>query len=258
MGTIEDMAKRRSKTKGPRKPAGWLPQRVTPQRLRDGWVGPSKTTIRLVRPAEADAVVDLLRLAGEEPEPTVATSIRAEQIATVLGRALDQTPRVLVEDLKTAVRNGGGSLLELSVGLGLLLVSVDDDGAVIGALLAHPPVGFLTQLEERGVPTGRTLAAYLAVAKVKALAVTPSARGKGIGAALLRRCGQVYWQCGYHLLFGQFDPAKDGGLADFYSKQGFTVAPKDGGIDMEVIFGLPVTLHTEGKEQAFYRWRHNT
>jgi N-acetylglutamate synthase-like GNAT family acetyltransferase len=46
-------------------------------------------------------------------------------------------------------------------------------------------------------------------AKIKAVAVRDDARGRGIGAALLKRCVQVYWQLDYMLLFGEFETGRD-------------------------------------------------
>lgn len=181
-------------------------------------------------------------------------AIRRDSVAVFLKRALDQTPQVLTTELESVIRCGGDRLLELATGLGLVLVAVDPEGQIVGALLAHPPSGFLSRLVEQGLPWPHMLVAHTAVAKVKALAVAPSARKSGIGGALLRRCSQVYWQCGYLLMFGQFASERQG-LGDFYAKQGFTVVPAGAGIDMQVIFGRPVWLHPDGDEQGFFRWR---
>ncbi|MET9513187.1 GNAT family N-acetyltransferase [Streptomyces flavidovirens] len=37
---------------------------------------------------------------------------------------------------------------------------------------------------------------------IKALAVAENARGQGLGAALLKRCAQLYWQLDFMLLYG--------------------------------------------------------
>ena len=61
----------------------------------------------------------------------------------------------------------------------------------------------------------------LKYAKIKALAVREDARGRGTGAALLKRCVQVYWQLDCMLLFGKFETTRD--LGPYYTRQGFTV-----------------------------------
>lgn len=61
----------------------------------------------------------------------------------------------------------------------------------------------------------------LTYAKVKAVAVSEDARGRGIGAALLKRCVQLYGQLDYTLLFGEIDTGRD--LRPYYTRQGFTV-----------------------------------
>ncbi|MEV1175746.1 hypothetical protein [Nonomuraea sp. NPDC049784] len=43
-------------------------------------------------------------------------------------------------------------------------------------------------------------------AKIKAVAVAETERHRGIGAALLKRCRQVYVHCGYLLLYGAMPP----------------------------------------------------
>lgn len=254
LGTIAPMAKQRSKSKRPRKSAGWHPQRISSQRLVDGWAGPANTTIRLARQEEAEAIVTLLRLAGEEPETAIADALRLGQLAIGLRRALDQTSKVLLADLQSAIPDGDEAIREFCMGLGLLLVAVTDDGEIVGALLAHPPIAYLQQLVQRGIPWPHALAAHLAVTKVKALAVSPSARRSGIGAALLRRCGDVYWQCEYLVLFGQFS-ADRGGLAAFYGHQGFTLVREGDALDLGVVFGRPVSLGAGPGERLFHRWR---
>ncbi|MFJ4518980.1 GNAT family N-acetyltransferase [Streptomyces sp. NPDC088816] len=104
------------------------------------------------------------------------------------------------------VRAAAAGELQRAAGeLSLPLVARDNDGQVVGALLGVPSgtvISGLTRLPVRGQ---QILMSMLVYAKIKAVAVSDDARRRGIGAALLARCAQAYWQLDYRLLFGEFD-----------------------------------------------------
>lgn len=90
-------------------------------------------------------------------------------------------------------------------------------------------------------------------AKIKALAVAEDARGQGLGAVLLKRCVQLYWQLDSMTLYGQFDT--DRALGPFYASSGFTVLPPGRTTDIGyVLTGRPIGLGAGPGEQLFYRW----
>ncbi len=79
------------------------------------------------------------------------------------------------------------------------------------------------------------MAGAIGIAKIKAVAVGESARGRNIGGALLQRCRQVYFHCGYLIVYGQMPPRP--GLDAFYRRNGFQVLSEGEGLDLWVIVG---------------------
>jgi hypothetical protein len=53
------------------------------------------------------------------------------------------------------------------------------------------------------------MAGAIGAAKVKAVATAAHARGAGIGSAFIQCCSQVYFGCGYVMIYGQM-PAVPG------------------------------------------------
>ncbi|MEU8852703.1 GNAT family N-acetyltransferase [Streptomyces sp. NPDC048564] len=93
----------------------------------------------------------------------------------------------------------------------------------------------------------------LKYAKIKAVVVREDARGRGIGATLLKRCVQVYWQLDYVLLFGGFKTPR--ALGPYYTRQGFTVLQTGQTIDVGTLLaGAPIQLGSGPGETFFYRW----
>ncbi|MET9142036.1 GNAT family N-acetyltransferase [Streptomyces parvulus] len=91
-------------------------------------------------------------------------------------------------------------------------------------------------------------------AKIKAVAVNKDARGRGIGAALLKRCVQVYWQLDCMLLFGEFETTR--APDPYYTRQGFTVPEHGQTHDVGTLLcGVPMRLGAGPGETLFYRWR---
>ncbi len=94
----------------------------------------------------------------------------------------------------------------------------------------------------------------LKYAKIKALAVDEDVRGRGVGAAPLKRCVQVYWQLDYMLLFGGFETERELGL--YYMRQGLTVLRPGQTADVGTLLaGVPLQLGSGPGETFFYRWR---
>ncbi|MGW7386356.1 GNAT family N-acetyltransferase [Streptomyces sp. NPDC054794] len=98
------------------------------------------------------------------------------------------------------------------------------------------------------------LLSMLTYAKIKAVAVSEDARRRGIGAVLLARCVQVYWQLDYTLLFDEFDTER--ALGPYYTRQGFTVLRSGQSIDVgTLITGIPLHLGAGPGLTFFHRWR---
>ncbi|MGW4912511.1 hypothetical protein [Streptomyces sp. NPDC004270] len=71
--------------------------------------------------------------------------------------------------------------------------------------------------------------------------MSEEARRRGIGAVLLVRCVQAYWQLDYTRLFGEF--GTEHALGPYCTRQGFTVLRPGQGIDVGTLLtGMPLHL----------------
>ncbi|MFB7510788.1 GNAT family N-acetyltransferase [Streptomyces broussonetiae] len=147
------------------------------------------------------------------------------------------------------MRAGAAGELQRAAGeLSLPLVARDGDGQVVGALLGVPSGTIVSGLAR--LPGGRRYIplSMLTYAKIKAVAVSEDARRRGIGAALLARCMQVYG------LFGEFDTQRP--LGPYCRRQGFTVLRPGQGIDVGTLLtGMPLHLGAGPGLTFFHGWR---
>ncbi|MCX5097540.1 GNAT family N-acetyltransferase [Streptomyces sp. NBC_00365] len=212
--------------------------------------GPDGVRIGFAVPEEAGAVTTLLKAAADDLEAGHLEALARGECGTWLLDVLEGVD--LGEPL---VRAGAAGEFQRAAGeLSLPLVARDGDGQVVGALL-----GVLSGTVVSGLarlPGGRryVLVSMLTYAKIKAVAVSEDARRRGIGAALLARCVQVYWQLKYTLLFGEFDTER--ALGPYYRRQGFTVLRPGQGIDVGTLLtGVPLHLGAGPGLTFFHRWR---
>ncbi|MGW7363112.1 GNAT family N-acetyltransferase [Streptomyces sp. NPDC054841] len=161
--------------------------------------------------------------------------------------------RGMTEPLARAAASG--RLEEAALALTLPLVAQDRDGELVGALLALPPGMVFQTVSEAGYEQ-HALLSMLKYTKIKALAVAEDARGRGLGAALLKRCTQLYWQLDFMLLYGEFETSR--ALEPFYARQGFTVLKPGETTDIGyVLTGRLIGLGAGRGEQLFFRWNRN-
>ncbi|MBT2510835.1 GNAT family N-acetyltransferase [Streptomyces sp. ISL-98] len=225
--------------------------RLTRQRLTEGLAGPDGTRIRLARPEESHRVGELLKLATDEIEQGHINGLAAGQCGKWLLDGLSGVDRAMTEPLVRAA--AGGRLQEGALSLSLPLVAQDRGGELVGALLAVPP-GMVVQTVRQAGYEQHALLAMLKYVKIKALAVAEDARGRGLGAALLKRCAQLYWQLDFMLLYGEFEIER--ALDPYYARQGFTVLDPGATTDVGVVLtGRPIGLGAGPGEQLFFRWR---
>ncbi|GGV03701.1 hypothetical protein GCM10010211_83700 [Streptomyces albospinus] len=126
---------------------------------------------------------------------------------------------------------------------------------MVGALLALPPGTAVQTVQEAGCPQ-YALLAMLKYVKIKALVMAQKAQGQGLGAALLKRCTQLYWQLDFMLLYGEFESER--ALRPFYERQGFTVLEPGESTDVGyALTGRPIGLGAGPGDQFFLRWRKN-
>lgn len=165
--------------------------------------------------------------------------------ATGLQRALRQGRRAL------SARGAAPDPYDFFLSVSLLLVAIDPHGAVIGVLMALPPVRILGQARQAGLPIADVLVAAKTVVKIKAVAVAPNARSTGVGSALIDQCLAVYTQLGWRLVYGQIDV--DSTLDSYYTRLGFTVLDRGQAIDLSDLLGFSLSIHSLPVERLFLR-----
>lgn len=226
------------------------PQPLTAQRLRDGWRHDGGR-VRLARPGESAAVTDLLADVGHGLDSILKPAIEDGTLAATLCAGLDGGERALFG--AAAERVVGRTLLEGLPAAALVLVAENRQGDLVGAVSALTPAMLLAAaLETDAEPEQITLWA-LAVKKIEALVVQPSARRRGWGSQLLRRTVQVHHAGVTLLTYGQFDVGQ-AHLASFYVNTGFTVQAPGVGLRMDHRLGIPVAVRPGHNEQLFHRW----
>ncbi|MFI9835246.1 GNAT family N-acetyltransferase [Streptomyces sp. NPDC051913] len=241
------MAKKTKKMKRAGSSAG--PVRLTRQQVLDGVPGPDGVRIAFATAEEAGTVSALLKAAADDLETGHLEALAQGRCGTWLLDALAGAD--LDERLVRATATG--ELQAAAAQLSLPLVARDGNGQVIGALLGVPSGTVASGLSRLPVSRQQILMSMLTYAKIKAVAVSEDARGGGIGAALLKRCVQLYGQLDYTLLFGEFDTGRD--LGPYYVRQGFTVLRPGQAVDVgTLLVGVPLHLGAGPGLTFFYRW----
>jgi GNAT superfamily N-acetyltransferase len=230
------------------------PDRLTRQQMLDGVPGTDGVRIGFARPGEAVPVTTLLKEAADDLEVGHLEALARGRCGTWL---LDALAGADLGEL--LVRAAAAGELQRAAGeLSLPLVARDGDGQVLGALLGVPSGTVIAGLARFPVTRQQILMSMLVYAKLKAVAVAGDARGRGIGAALIARCIQLYWQLDYTLLFGEFDTTR--ALGPYYTRQGFSVVKPGQSIDVGTLLAdIPLHLGAGPGLTFFHQWRtHDT
>ncbi|MFA3838635.1 GNAT family N-acetyltransferase [Streptomyces aureus] len=225
--------------------------RLTKQRLTEGGLpGPDGALIRYPRSEEAAQVGALLKRATEEIEQGYIDSIAAGQCGGWLLDGLSDTENLLEPLVRAAA---AGRFVQAAAALTLPLVVQDKEGELVAALLAVPPGTVVSTVRQLPGYEQHALLAMLKYAKIKGVAVRKDAHGRGLGAALLKRCAQMYWQLDFMLLFGEFETSR--ALGPYYTRQGFTVLEPGQTTDVGTLLtGRPIGLGAGPGETFFYQW----
>lgn len=226
------------------------PVRLTRRQLLDGVPGPDGVRIGFARPGEAAVVNTLLKEAADDLEDGHLEALARGGCGTWLVDAVAGA-----DPGERLVRAAAAGELQRAAGeLSLPLVARDGDGQVVGALLGVPSGTVISGLARMPVAKQQILMSMLVYAKIKAVAVSEDVRSRGIGAALIARCVQVYWQLDYTLLFGEFDTTRT--LGPYYTRQGFSVLRPGQGIDVGTLLtGVPLHLGAGPGLTFFHQWR---
>ncbi|WP_344328139.1 GNAT family N-acetyltransferase [Streptomyces macrosporus] len=128
-------------------------------------------------------------------------------------------------------------MAESMSGIGLPLVTVDQEDRVVGVLSVTAPGAIIDRALDHGYEPPKALTLGVAVAKIHGLAVSETARSQGLATTLLKRAWQVHEQLGYFLLYGSYETERD--LGAFYTRCGYTVlAPAQGFAPIDILFGI--------------------
>jgi GNAT superfamily N-acetyltransferase len=221
-----------------------------------GWNYGSHIHIRQATPEDLPTIRDLAPQAGEgvELEAPLATAVTAEYASVGLQLGLHEGIPAFHDTLSSLLERSPTPILAY-MSAALVLVAEHDREGVMGTLLAYPPARLVEPLRGKAMMlAGSPLTGIVDLVKVKAVVVVESARGGRIGSELLRRCRQVFFGCGYRLMYGQIEPAAQS-LENFYRKGGFAVLDADEAISLQPVFGVNAYLHAEQGQRLFMRER---
>lgn len=187
---------------------------ITPAKLAQGWSAPAGGRIRPAHPDDLGRAAELLSDVGTDITEDLNAAAGKADTSLLLHECLSSRDN---ESAMRAVISGtlGSREVDPLAGLSALLVATDRTGQVLGCALMIPPGRFLAQV--RRVNEVQGLALMLVITKLKGLAVDPAHRGRGIGAALVKRGVQLYEQSGFHVMYGQFTAERN--LEPFYRRQ---------------------------------------
>lgn len=218
-------------------------------------IAPGITT-RLARLSDFERFGDLISLTGTTADDYVLEMLHSEALATAVLAGAEHGHEQFQLELARCM-SGSDTLEPAALATALPLVAVTEADEVVGVLLAYSPPNVIEQfLDARPLASKKDntmmfAGAIMSLVKLRALAVDPDWRGRGIGSGLLTRFQDIYVACRYFYLYGQFR-ATDPGLADFYSAHGFTILPPGEGLDLYVVFGVSGGVLPEPGEQLFY------
>jgi GNAT superfamily N-acetyltransferase len=174
---------------------------LSERKLDRGWAAVPGVRVRQALPADMDAVGELSALAGVTLEDELTGAVTSGSAGQALRAGLrggqDGFTRHVAEQW-VAHRD---QPLMAYLSAALVLVAEHREHGVIGSLIAYPPPNIAEiHLNYSSDPREREqmlMIGAIGLAKVKAVAVAESARGKNIGGSLLQRCRQVFFHCGY-------------------------------------------------------------
>jgi GNAT superfamily N-acetyltransferase len=234
---------------------------VTERKLDNGWAAAPGVRVRQAAAADMDAVRELAMLAGVKIEDELARSVASGAAGLALRAGLSRGREGFSRHIAEQFIAHQDDPLQAYLSAGLVLVADHRDHGMVGTVIAYPPPNIaqmhldstrrtITDPRERNK---LMMAGAVGLAKVKALAVAEPARGRNIGGALLLRCRQVYFACGYIIVYGQMPPVP--GLDAFYRRNGFEVLGHGEGLDLWPVFGVHSRIDNEPGERFFIRYR---
>jgi GNAT superfamily N-acetyltransferase len=179
--------------------------------------------IRAARPEDLKAVGEVLSLNGQRVEPMLVAALERG----VVGRSLRLDPQARAREV---VRHHEATdAMDAFPGLSTLLVA-EEEKVVVGAAQVLVPGQMLIEMSTRGFGLQVAASVAASIAKYSSLVVVDAARGRGIGAALTRRCVKIYLDADFAMIFGQFHESPM--LERFYRRCGFDVLDAGQGVSL--------------------------
>jgi GNAT superfamily N-acetyltransferase len=239
------------------------------RQARAGWPAANVYRLRLAQAADVVAVADMFETAwqsdslgtdearatqrGDQPGRASALAVHLLETGDVgglLAKQRDGTPGSLFADLTAAALSE--SLSSVLAGMSLVIVAVDPQQRVVGALVAGPPVDLMQAVIHAGGDRYQAMAVAATISRIEGLAVVDSARRSGVGAALLRRTVKLYYRAGYLLVYGPVPSSI--GMRRCYQRAEFELL-LDGRLDLKSLLGLDAAIIADPGEGLAVRWR---
>ncbi|MFG1706493.1 GNAT family N-acetyltransferase [Nonomuraea sp. M3C6] len=227
--------------------------------LINGWSDAAGVRIRQARAGDLPAMAELVPLAGVRIEDVLREAVTADIAGAALRSGLRGGAGAFHRHLAEQFARHFDDPLQAYLHAALVLVAEHRDRGIVGTLIAYPPLNVaddhLQVIPARADPTEAqrrvVMLGAIGLAKIKAVAVAETERRRGIGAALLKRCQQIYVHCGDLLLYGAMPPTP--GLSAFYRCQGFDVMEARAPMDMWMVFGVHSSILPGADERFFFR-----
>jgi GNAT superfamily N-acetyltransferase len=235
---------------------------VTERKLDNGWAAAPGIRVRQAVPADMGAVSGLVALAGVALDGVLGEAVASGAAGRALRAGLSGGQDGFHRHLAEQFLAHPADPLPAYLSAALVLVADHREHGVVGTAVAYPPTNItqshLDGARRRNITDPRELnelmtLGAIGLAKVKALAVAEPWRGRNIGGALLLRCRQVYFACGYLIVYGQMPPTP--GLDVFYRRNGFEVLGHGEELDLWPVFGVHSHIHAGPGERFFIRYR---
>ncbi|WTX00975.1 GNAT family N-acetyltransferase (plasmid) [Streptomycetaceae bacterium NBC_01309] len=223
-----------------------VPRQRTTRLALGPWPGPADTRIRAAAAGEGPRIDELLKAAGTYLEAHEA--LDAGQFGTLVRTGLAHGLDTMFHDVEAALT--ARDLDRLFHGMTTVLVAEDTTGTAVGAVVVLPPGKVIAPLAERGA-WDQALRLLLTTAKLRGIAVAETARGRGIGTALLDQAVSLHTHLGAALVYGQFSVDED--LEAYYRTRGFDVLAPGAGFSLAPL-GAATTVNAYPHERLFTRW----
>ncbi|WNV84727.1 hypothetical protein [Umezawaea sp. Da 62-37] len=235
-------------------------ERVSENKLVHGWASAPRVRVRQAQAKDITDVAALAALAQVTLEAPVRDAMQTGTAGAGLRAGLRSGGHAGYRRFMS-IRFSEETLFPMRpyMDAALVLVAEHRDDGLVGALIAYPPVNVaenvVAAMREQGSGEEEQSRILLSIGmfltRVKAVAVAEPSRSRTIGGSLLKRCRQVYAQCGYRRTYGAMPSTP--GLEEFYRKAAFDVYDHGRPLDLTTMLGTPTFVTPDAGERIFTR-----